>query len=120
MQEFADNCLLPQVILHNLLDARDGEVAVADGPRPNGQVGAVVAAPLAATGPYVAGVSEAGMGNGVDEGGAEYFTATKWPMTEVYTKLMCGHVMQYSTVMWGAHGCLSIDMAVILMLRLGI
>ena len=96
MQEFADNRLLPQVLLHNLLDARDGEVAVADGPRPNGQVGTVVAAPLAATGAYVAGVSEAGMGNGVDEGGAEHFTPTKWPMAEVYTKLMCGHMMQYS------------------------
>lgn len=96
MQEFADNRLLPQVLLHNLLDARDGEVTVADGPRPNSQVGTVVAAPLAATGPYVACVSESCSVNRIDEGSAEHFTPTKWPMAEVYTKLMCGHVMQYS------------------------
>lgn len=96
MQEFTDNRLLPQVLLHNLLDAWNSEVAVADGSRPHGQVGTVVAAPLAATCTHVAGVIEFGAADGIDEGGAEHFTPTKWPMAEVNTKLRCSHGMQYS------------------------
>ena len=95
MEEFADNRLLSQVLLHNLLDARDGEVAIADGAWPDGQIGTIVTAPLAATGAHVTDVIECSGADGIDEGRAEHFAATKWPMTEIDTKLVCSHGMQY-------------------------
>jgi hypothetical protein len=58
MQELSDNPTVGEMRFDNLFDAMVVEVAIANRPGPDGQVGAVVAAPLTATCAYFAGCGE--------------------------------------------------------------
>jgi hypothetical protein len=46
---------------------------------------------LATTGAHVTDIVESSAVDGIDEGGAEHFAATKWPMTQIDTVLVCSH-----------------------------
>jgi hypothetical protein len=66
MEQGVDNLLLTQMLGDNGGYMVVGEATVANGPRPNGQIGAVVAPPLTATGTHIATCAEIGLLNGID------------------------------------------------------
>jgi hypothetical protein len=66
MEQVFDNLLLAQMLGDDGGDVVVGEATIAKGPRPNGQIGAVVAPPLTATGPHIATCAEIGLFKGID------------------------------------------------------
>ena len=66
MEQGFDDVLLAEMGVYDGGDMVVGEATVANGPRPNGQIGAVVAPPLTATGTHIATCSEIGLLNGID------------------------------------------------------
>ena len=67
MEELSDNLLIAEMLVHNGADIGVGQMAIAEGTRPNREVGAVVATALATTWAYLAGVGEPCLRNGLFE-----------------------------------------------------
>lgn len=66
MEQGVDNLLLTQMLGDDGGDMVVGQATIANGPRPNGQIGAVVAPSLTATSPHIATCSEIGLLKGID------------------------------------------------------
>ena len=66
MEQGFDDVLLAEMGVYDGGDVVVGETTIAKGSRPNGQIGAVVAPPLAATGTYIAACAEIGLLKGID------------------------------------------------------
>ncbi len=66
MEQGVDDLLLPKMLGDDGSDMVVGEATITDGPRPNRQIGAVVAPSLATTGPHIATCGEIGLFKGID------------------------------------------------------
>jgi hypothetical protein len=66
MEQGFDNLLLTQMLGDDGSDMVVGEATVAKGPRPNRQIGTIIAPPLAATSPHIATCAEIGLFKRVD------------------------------------------------------
>jgi hypothetical protein len=71
MEEISDKLLIAEMLVHNSADIGVGQMAIAEGTRPDGEVGTVVATALAPTWADLAGVGESGLCNGLFECGTE-------------------------------------------------
>jgi len=95
MQELSDNPTIGEMRLNDFFDAMVVEVAIADRPGPDGQVGAVVAAPLTATCAYFAGCSELMVGQRLCQCGAQRFATAKSTVAEIDAQRWLCHTCHY-------------------------
>lgn len=98
VEEGLDDGVLAEMQRDDGLDVCRGEVAIAERPGPDGEIGAIVATTLATTRAEFDGVGERVAAQGGFEGGAERFAVAEWAVAEVDAVGRCCHVTSIAGV----------------------